>query len=125
MKPTKREVATNQPRVNSMQVGKKWFSNAFDLSVGAFLAIWEHDKSRGKKKALALLKHIFHMMDITSDNPMIDIPPSDLERISKRDCFKNSENKLTEEEDELFEDASAWYQTINQRSPSQDMTGSM
>ncbi|WP_194977164.1 hypothetical protein [Aquiflexum lacus] len=65
------------------------------------------------------------MKDITSDNPMIDIPLSDLERISKRDCFKNSEYKLTEEEDELFEDALAWYQIINQRSPSQDMTGSM
>jgi hypothetical protein len=70
--------------------------------VGAFLAIWEHDKSRGKEKALALLKHVFHMKDITSDNPMIDIPLSDLERISKRDCFKNSKYKLTEEEDELL-----------------------
>ena len=91
--------------------------SASTLSVGAFLAIWEHDKSRGKEKALALLKHVFHMNDITSDNPMIDIPLSDLERISKRDCSKNSEYKLTEEEEELFEDASAWYQTINQRSP--------
>ena len=72
-----------------MQVGKKWFSNAFDLWVETFLAIGEHDKSRGKEKAQKLLKHVFHIKDITSDNQMIDIPLSGLERIINRVCFKN------------------------------------
>lgn len=91
--------------------------SASTLSVGAFLAIWEYDKSKSKEKALSLLKHVFHMNDITSDNPMIDIPFTDVERVSKRDCFKNTEYKLTKEEQALFDDASAWYNTVNQRSP--------
>lgn len=90
--------------------------SADTLSVSAFLAIWEYDKGKDKKKALALLKHVFHMSDITSDNPFIDTPYQDLERISKRDCFKDLNHVLTPEEENLFQEACDWYLMVNSRS---------
>jgi hypothetical protein len=87
------------------------------LSVSAFLDIWEFDKDKGKKKALALLKHVMHMCDISSDNPFIDAPANDLERLSKRDCFKDEHYKLSATEKELFDNAANWYTELNKNLP--------
>jgi len=87
------------------------------LSVSAFLDIWEWDKDKNKKKALALLKHIFHLNDITSDNPFIDMSETDRERLSKRDCWKDEDYKLSKEEKIFFENGSQWYTTLNMNLP--------
>lgn len=91
--------------------------SADTLTVSAFLAIWEYDKVKTKKKALAMLKHVFHLNDITTKNPLIDSPLNDRERLSKRDCFGNEKYKLTSEEQLLFKNASEWYTELNRRLP--------
>jgi hypothetical protein len=91
--------------------------SAETLSVSAFLDIWDHDKNRDKKKALALLKHVMHLCDMTSNNPLIDISYKDRPAMSRRDCFKDQHYKLTKEEQKLFDNAAAWYIAINKTLP--------
>ena len=87
------------------------------LSISAFNNIWEWDTSKGKVKAIALIKHVFHLCDITSDNQLIDMSEKDRMRLSKRDCWKDDSYKLSPKEQELFDDASRWYTTLNKGLP--------
>jgi hypothetical protein len=87
------------------------------LSISAFLDIWEWDKDKSKIKALPLLKHIMHMADISSDNPLIDTPHNDLERLSKRDCWKDENYKLSKIEMDFFENGINWYIELNKNLP--------
>jgi hypothetical protein len=87
------------------------------LVVSAFSAIWEWDEDPKKTKALPLLKFVFYMSDITSDNPYIEMSEADRERLAKRDCWKDEKYKLSKIEQKLFNDAQAWYETLNQTLP--------
>lgn len=87
------------------------------LAISAFGAIWEWDKSQAKTKALALLKYIFYMGDITSDNSLIEMSEIDRERLAKRDCWKNENYKLSKEEQELFNEGIEWYVGLNRTLP--------
>ena len=87
------------------------------LAISAFGAIWEWDKDKSKKKAISLLKFIFYMGDITSDNPFIEMSEKDRERLAKRDCWKDESYKLSKQEQELFDEAIEWYIGLNKTLP--------
>lgn len=87
------------------------------LLIRAFNDIWKWDKSKTKEKALSLLKYVSFMHDITSDNPHVDDPAKDKEKLCKRDCWKDPNYKLSKEEQELYENAAAWYVELNKTLP--------
>lgn len=87
------------------------------LAISAFGAIWDWDKDKNKVKALALLKYVFYMADITSDNPFIEMSEKDRDRLAKRDCWKNENHKLSKEEQALFNEAVEWYSGLNKTLP--------
>lgn len=83
------------------------------LTIRAFEEIWDWDKSKAKTKATSLLKYIFFMNDITTRNPYKDAAESELEKLAKRDAFKNEKYKLSEEEEHFFEQGSEFYIEAN------------
>jgi hypothetical protein len=87
--------------------------DAKTLTIRAFEDIWKSDKSTNKPKAVSLLKYVFFMNDITTKNPYRDAAEAELERLAKRDAFKNEKYKLSEEEQALFDEASYFYLEAN------------
>lgn len=83
------------------------------LTIRVFSEIWESDPTKAKTQAIKILKYIFFMNDITTRNPYRDAASSELEKLAKRDAFKNEKYKLTEQEQGFYEQGSFFYQEVN------------
>lgn len=86
------------------------------LTVAAFKAIWDYDKSETKENACNMLCYVFHMADITSDNPFVSTPESDREAVCKQNDFGSRDHKFTKGEAELIDHAIEWYSYLNRDS---------
>ncbi len=83
------------------------------LTIRIFEEIWISDPSKAKSKAVALFKYIFFCNDITINNPYRDAASSDIERLAKRDAFKNEKHQLTTDEKYFFDEGSSFYREAN------------
>lgn len=83
------------------------------LTIRIFEEIWISDPSKAKTKAVALLKYIFFLNDITIKNPYRDAATADIERLAKRDAFRNENYQLTAEEQAFFDEGSEFYAEAN------------
>ena len=78
-----------------------------------FVAVWKHDRSKGKKKAHKMLYFIFLLCDISDDNPLAYIDVHKRESEAKFRAFHDSEKVFTKKEMELLEAAIPIYIDLN------------
>src|SRR5688500_13478348 len=83
------------------------------LTVQAFNAIWEFDKSKTKSHASNIMTYIFTLMDLRDKNPFRNLPWDQKIPACKKNAFGDKSYKFSEQELEVLEPAMAWMDLLN------------
>lgn len=94
----------------------KLIISAESLTVKAFKAVWDYDKSKTKDKASDILLYVFHLCDITERNPFRDLPEKQKMAYAKKNAFGKQDYKFKGDEGALAEEAIKWYSVLNKNS---------
>ena len=87
--------------------------NAKIFMFDEFIAIWKHDKTKGKLKANSLLYFVFLLCDIGENNPLKDTKIEDREKEAKFRAFLDKDKTFTENEYDLLQAAVNMYIKLN------------
>jgi len=83
------------------------------LMFNEFTNIWKWDKTQAKTKATKLLRFVFHLCDLSSDNPLKDIEYDKKEDEAKFRVYGKRDYKFSEEELMLLQPAVDCYAKHN------------
>jgi hypothetical protein len=86
------------------------------LTVAAFNNIWNADQTRSKNKASNTLTYVFTLCDERDRNPFKDVAYDKKEAACKKNAFGKADHSFTQEEQELIDEAIAWFEYLNANS---------
>jgi hypothetical protein len=86
------------------------------LTVAAFNKIWNYDTNPKKTKASNILTYIFTLCDERDRNPFKDVEYDRKDEACRKNAFGDAKYKFTPEEEELVQEAIAWFEYLNSSS---------